>query len=425
MSEQNTSSEQPPAGRSIGNVGILDIRQATEETLAGIRSIGNVGTIFYSPETAGWITRFTAGNVGSTVKAPAEARVLTGEEAWSRTSLEGKEPLHLVVVGKLVLHPDVPRDALEQGLESLVVVGTVACPDHLAGVLRARTREVIGKLTTYPWVEGGRFFTDKVTLDGAFLEALGEGSDIAALTDVSAPEVLDDDLLRRQVSSLYIGGRLHCREENLPALRSRLHDRSPSPKTTAVPAGFEAVDGRLRLDKAALGSLPGRRLYCTGLVEIDSEVEAAALEEAVEALQATRLLIAPAHLEGVLAACCDLLKTKAVFYEGELWHIEDKDELLASRFEWLEGKATLLVRGDLRIAADIDPRVLADRLHKVHNLGRIVCTPEQMGALQARMGMDEGQWKARAGADRAKGRPEGGKPAREREGIDNVGYLRL
>ena len=143
----------------------------------------------------------------------------------------------------------------------------------------------------------------------------------------------------------------------------------------------------------------------------------------MDALQTTRLLIAPAHLEGVLAARCDLLQTKAVFYEGELWHIEDKAELLPSRFEWLDGKATLLVRGDLRIAADIDPRVLADRLHKLHNLGRIVCTPEQIGALQARLGMDEGQLKARAAGDRGKGGPEGAKAGKD--GIHNVGYLRL
>ena len=419
------SSEKPPAGRTFGNIGILDVREAAEEALAGIGAIDNVGMILYSPATAGWISRLKAGNVGSTVQVPAGASVLTGTETWSRTSIEGQEPLRLVVVGKLLLHPHVPRESLEQGLESLVVVGEVASPDHLAGVIRSRAREVTGRLTAYPWVEGGRFFADKVTVDGRFLEDLGDGSDIVALGGVSAPEVLDDELLRRKVSSLYIEGRLHCREENLAALRSRLHGRSPSPRTRAVPAGFEPVERRLRLDKAALGSVSGRRLYCTGLVEVDAEVEAAALEEAIDALQATRLLIAPAHLEGALAARCNLLQTKAVLYEGELWHIEekseDRDELTASRFEWLEGKATLLVRGDLRIAADIDPRVLAERLHKVHNLGRIVCAPEQMGALQARMGMNEGQLKARAPADRAKGE----EPAREKEGIDNVGYLRL
>ena len=420
MSEQNTSSEQPPAGRSIGNIGILDIREATEESLDGIGTVSNVGMILCSPATAGWVTKLNAGNIGSTVQVPAGASVLTGTETWGRTSMEGKEPLHLVVVGMLLLDPHVPREALQERLHSLTVVGEVSCPDHLSGVLRSKAREVTGQLSAYPWVEGGRFFADRVTLDDPFLKDLEEGSDIVALDGVSVPEVLDDELLRRKVSSLYIGGRLHCREESLAALRSRLHDRSPSPKTTTVPAGYEPVKGRLRLDQAALRSLPGRRLYCTGLVEIGPDVEAEALQEAVEALQTTRLLVAPAHLEGVLAACCDLLKTKSVFYEGELWHIEDKAELLPSRFEWLDGKATLLVRGDLRVAADIDPQVLADRLHKVHNLGRIVCTPEQMGALQARLGLDEGQLKARAAADRAKGRPEG-----KGDGIHNVGYLRL
>lgn len=417
------SSEQPPAGKALGNVGILDIREATEEALDGIGAIGNVGMILHSPTTAGWVTRLNAGNVGSTVQVPAGASVLTGTETWGRTSMEGKEPLHMVVVGALLLDPQVPREALEERLHSLTVVGEVSCPDQLAGVLRSKAREVTGQLSAYPWAEGGRFFADEVTLDDPFLEALEDGSHIAALDDVSVPEVLDDELLRRKVASLYIGGRLHCREESMAALRSRLHDRSPSPKTTIVPAGFEPVDGRLRLDEAALRSLPGRRLYCTGLVEFEAEVEAEALEDALDGLRTTRLLIAPAHLEGVLAARCDLLKTKAVFYEGELWHIEDKAELLPSRFEWLDGKATLLVRGDLRIAADIDPQVLADRLHRVHNLGRVVCTPEQIGALQARLGLDEGQLKARDPADRGKGGSEGGKG--EKDGIHNVGYLRL
>ena len=273
------SSEQPPAGKAIGNVGILDIREAKEEALGGIGAIGNVGMILYSPATAGWVTRLKAGNVGCTLQVPAGASVMTGTETWSRTSIEGKEPLRLVVTGKLLLHPHVPRESLERNLESLAVVGEVTSPDHLAGVIRARARDVTGRLTAYPWVEGGLFFADKVTLDGSFLEDLEEGSDIVALGGVSAPEVLDDELLRSKVSSLYIGGRLHCREENLAVLRSRLHARSPSPRTTAVPAGFEAVEGRLRLDMAALGSLPGRRLYCTGLVEVAAEVEAGALEE--------------------------------------------------------------------------------------------------------------------------------------------------
>ena len=55
------NSEQPPAGKALGNVGILDIREATEEALDGVGAIGNVGMILYSPATAGWISRLNGG----------------------------------------------------------------------------------------------------------------------------------------------------------------------------------------------------------------------------------------------------------------------------------------------------------------------------------------------------------------------------
>jgi hypothetical protein len=45
----------------------------------------------------------------------------------------------------------------------------------------------------------------------------------------------------------------------------------------------------------------------------------------------------------------------------------------------------------LKIDPRIDPGILADRLDKVHNLDTISCTPEQMGALQARMGQNKGR----------------------------------
>ena len=118
-----------------------------------------------------------------------------------------------------------------------------------------------------------------------------------------------------------------------------------------------------------------------------------------------------------VAGKCNLLSTKAVFYEGELWLIDDYTELVASRFDFLDGRATLVVRDTLKIDPDIDAKVLADRLHKVHNLDTIICTPEQMGALQARMGLNEGSL-----VDSTKEQKE---EKEEEEGIGNVGNLRL
>ncbi len=62
-----------------------------------------------------------------------------------------------------------------------------------------------------------------------------------------------------------------------------------------------------------------------------------------------------------------------------------------SPLNYLEGKATVLVSGELRIDPEIAPLVLADRFHIVHNLGDIRCTPGQMGAIEARLGIHEGE----------------------------------
>ena len=79
-----------------------------------------------------------------------------------------------------------------------------------------------------------------------------------------------------------------------------------------------------------------------------------------------------------------------ILYEGELWMVDDDLELVLTRFDFMDGIATVVVTGDLYIDPDIEPQVLADKLTKIHNLGVIHCTKAQMGAIQARMGLNEG-----------------------------------
>jgi hypothetical protein len=96
--------------------------------------------------------------------------------------------------------------------------------------------------------------------------------------------------------------------------------------------------------------------------------------------------------------------------------VDGEEELSASRFEYLTRKATLVVTGALAIDPDVEPKMLADRLAKVHNQGVITCTPAQKGAIQARLGLNEGELKAAA----EKGEPEGGT-----RHVGNVNHLVL
>ncbi|MBI2950793.1 hypothetical protein HYY27_01795, partial [bacterium] len=153
-------------------------------------------------------------------------------------------------------------------------------------------------------------------------------------------------------------------------------------------------------------------------VQIDPGVDPAALDSGIEALIIKDLLICPAALKAVVAPKCNLIETKAIFYEGALWLVEDERTLLPAEFDYLEGRATLVVCGELTVASEIDPKLLADRLAKVHNLGQIKCTPAQMGAVRARLGMSEGKL-----TDSTKVEAELDDEGEDR--IGNAGYLKL
>ena len=105
-------------GKVIGNVGTLDLRNATEESVAGIGRIGNVGMLLYNRETARFIAQLNAGNVGASLEVPGDARLLSGVVTFTPSFFKGQgAPQSYVVAGQLVVEPDVAAEDIEAGLE--------------------------------------------------------------------------------------------------------------------------------------------------------------------------------------------------------------------------------------------------------------------------------------------------------------------
>lgn len=379
--------EKMEPGTILGNVNTLDLRKATAETVAAVAKIGNVNILLYSRETASLIPKLNVGNVNVSVEAPEEAQVVTGQVIISREYFRGREqPVYLVVTGQVLIKPDVTREDLEQGLSGLAVVGQILCPEPLLGVVQAKASQLVGQSQGYP--ASGRMILGSLKLDESFLKGLEDGSDLVIVGSLRMPRVVDGELLSRKLGQLFVLGGIRVHEENAEAIQSRLSNGSR--KVTVIPAGFALVTNPLVLDDAVLESLPASRLFCLERVEVDAATSPDVLDKRLSQMVAKDLLLCPASLRGTMSRKCNLLETQAVFYEGELWLAGGADELSAFRFEYLAGKATLVVSGELTVDPGLEPKVLADRLDKVHNLGLIRCTPEQKGAIQARLGLNEG-----------------------------------
>ncbi|MBI1930618.1 hypothetical protein HYR99_41020 [Candidatus Poribacteria bacterium] len=379
-------------GKVIGNVAVLDIRKATEESIASIRRVGNAATVLYSPETARFIPRLNMGNIANTIEVPGDAKLqmFTGQTILSQDAFKHQTtPAIWMVTGQVIVNPDIPAEDIVKSPCELIVTGQLICPEPLEGAIRSKLLHFTGQIQTY--TPSSRLTMGNLLLDEHYLRSLDDGSELVVLGTLNLPQVLPNDLFTQKIQRIEVTSRITCREENAEILFARLDHKKGSPKVTTIPAGFQLVEKSLILDADLLEALPSRKLYCTDRVQIDKNVDSAALDKAIEALVVKEMVICPTALKGVIARKCNFLETQVVFYEGELWLVEGEETLLASRFDYLEGVATLMITGELTIAPDVDPKVLFERLAKVHNLGEIRCTPDQMSAIRARLGLKDGE----------------------------------
>jgi hypothetical protein len=267
-----------------------------------------------------------------------------------------------------------------------VVVGQIVCPEPVLGTVQAKTKQLVGQSMAYP--AGGRLIMGSLVMDEAFLKGLENASDLVILGSLRMPRAVPDDLLAQKLGKLYVTGGVRAHEENADAIQTHLSNGSR--KMTVIPAGYALVENPLVLDDAVLEALPASKLFCLERVEVDAATSPEVLDERLAEIVAKDLLLCPTGLRGVIGRKCNILETQTIFYDGELWLVDGAESLSASRFEYLTGKATLVVTGVLALDPDLEPKVLADRLAKVHNQGVIKCTPEQRGAIQARLGLSEG-----------------------------------
>jgi len=416
MSEASAGIQQPIR---MKNIGVVDMRKATPESFSRTTVLENIGVLVYSPESRDLLGSATMRNVGVTLEAPTNAQLVQGETTISAASLVDRlAPLKLAVLGLVIIDADVTAEGIEAGLGELAVAGVVICPERLSGTVQAKLTYHAGAVKTYRGGERSRLISGKLALDEAFLRSLPDASQIVAVSSVDAREILPNDLIAQKIETLEIMvGNVRCRGENAEAIQAVL-DRSMGATVRAVPAGFTPVRRLLRLNRTTLGMLPSRRLYCPETVIVGNDIEADELQGALEALVAEDLLICPARLQAAMGNICNLVETKAILFEGELLWIDGEERLRQSRFDFLDGTATLLVTGVLQIDPDVEPRALYERVPAVHNFGVITCSPDQASALQARLVTDDGQIAASVAS-------EDSDDDEASPGMQNIGVLTL
>jgi len=379
-------------GRRIGNVNVLDLRRTTEEAVADIGGIGNVNMLVYSKETLGLIHRLSIGNVNLSIEIPAEPelRLVAGSCEIGRDGpREDARQAYLFVMGHVLVDSETPAEQVREHLDSLggiAVMGCVFCPRSVAGSVQSKVSHIMGSLIAYP--DDAKLIGGSLDLTTGFLATLEGPAKLVVTGSLRSIEVVPDRISEK-IASLQVHGGIVCAEENVDALRSVLV--STRAGMTVIPAEHRFIEDELTLDEATLSGLRDAKLCCTGNVVIDQRTPPHLVDKSLSSLRSLGLILCPEPLREAMKGKLDLLEDRAIFYVGDLWQVRGEETLHPGRFEFTDGPITLLVSGELRIAEDVPPQLLAERLVAVHNRGEIRCSAEQMGAIEARLGLRDGE----------------------------------
>jgi len=373
---------------TIKNVNILDMRNTTKETVDKIGVIKNANVILVSPETAGFLTGIPAKNINTVAEIPADAKIQTcishvtiNASYLSSTSA----PRFLLVMGHVIVEPDATLELIDAKLEGMVIMGKLICPETVTGLLQSKAKLLMGSTTTYP--EDAVLVANSLVMDDAFLNTLDNGSQLVVTGSLRVVDDITSELIEQKIRGLHAHGNILCRQEHALAIKAKLVG---SRSMTVIPAGHRLVEGSLTLDELTLQTLESEQLFCMGDVIISADVDLQALDRAISSLATLGVILCPVALKDVLKTKCDMLDNRVALYEGTLWYIDDDRQLLPDQFNYIDGLMTIVVRADLMIGSDVSPETILERIHKIHNLGDIICRPEHVPAIEARLGLREG-----------------------------------
>ncbi|MGB2983238.1 MAG: hypothetical protein WBC63_05170, partial [Candidatus Bipolaricaulia bacterium] len=305
-------------GRVIGNANILDLRNATEESVKAYESIRNANLVIYTRETAHLLHKLEIGNINMTFEAPSNVKVqlmMGSLEIGTDHFANLTEPLGLLVMGPVTVAPDVPAELLDRGLAFAMVMGPISCPEPLAALVQSKAQLVMGPIRPYPLL--AKMHMGSLTLDAAYLEGLNDRTELGVVGALTVPETLPSELIRKKLARLHVTGRTTFVDRNTADFQSILTGTSGRVRT--IPDGFKVVDKEIEMTRDLLASITERKLYFTERVVIRDDVDESLFSGKIEGLACERTIFCPQKLQGAVAKVCDLLNTEVVAYEGELW----------------------------------------------------------------------------------------------------------
>lgn len=370
------------------NCALCNIRSITEEVLSAYESVRiNCAQLITSPEAQQLLSRYGVQiNCANTVNAEEDVRVsvINGStELYPGQAVPAEKTL-LIVNGSVRVAPGC--EEILRSYAHITVNGNVECPRSMVPLINMMS--INGSTNAYP--DDCIRLKSTTVLDRTFqLRAKQDALYYASKRVVALAQDIDFAALAAKNVRFETKELLVC--ESLAEAAAALVDERA--EITIVPDGCAYVDDDAELNQS-LYTRYGGKLFINGDLEITAE--SAPWLEKIEYLRVNGDIEVVRSMQEKLAAVNAIYEELKVVSGKK---IVDKPKLTvtASLLERAEDGLDIIDCDEVTFQEDITPELIQEKLMRLADCARVVCTEEQLPALEliaedvGKLGPDSGQ----------------------------------
>jgi hypothetical protein len=366
----------------IGNVGLLNLVNATEESIKGVERIENVGLVLYGKENAHLITKLNIGNIGSSLEIPAGYHLVNGVFHLDQNYLSSIiEPVFLLVNGIVIIDKNVQADQVQAGQLSLMVNGKVYSPTHLTGIAGKMLSKGNGAVETYNGT-APRFENGKFTLTNSFLQSIDDSLYLVVNGMLSFAQDLNLDIFYEKISKLEVNGKISLFENQETFLYKKVASLTTC-VVEVIPAGYEVLAKPQRLNGRSIRRFQQKKWFTNKPVIIESDVSREMLTKAIEKIHSTSVIICHEEVEDLVYERLSLMETEVLSYENSFIVIEGEEVWSNEQFLALDQPVSIIVNGQLTLDRDVNEEVLRSKVATLDVIGEVIVRERKLkGTLQ-------------------------------------------
>ncbi len=374
--------------KKIKNVGAVDIRFASEETLKNISSISNTGVVLYSKRVKPFMNNISITNAGMVEELSEDYEIEIGNIEITKNSLEVLDkPLKKMVVGILTVTEDVTPELIKDKIGGLYNVGIIECPKELIGYLKTKVVKNAGMVRE---IEKNKVrIQGKKDITNQWLNSLEDNSNLDVMGVVSIINDIDVDLFNKKINKIELMGVARLRESYQAMFETKAKDGIKG-RITIIPDNCLILKAWQEIDTVTLKRYKAERLFSRSCIIINPEVEPADIDNGIEAILAAKRIYVPKHiLDSLIAKVNEDIEITS--FEGKLLVNSGDRTITQLELQYAPNAYYIVNNGDLIFADDINPDTFVEKINKIDNFADIEVKEELFGLVQMKLNINKGE----------------------------------